>query len=87
MIVSTLKGARVARPVHLQLIKFGPLSTLEIPEPRDKFSYFLAFKRSVVVTLDVVLVADVTDEFFAFGDATVVCLTIVSKNAMQKQTE
>jgi hypothetical protein len=36
----------------------------------------------VVVTLDVVLVADFTDEFFAFGDATVVCLKSVLKNAI-----
>jgi hypothetical protein len=80
VIFSGLKVTQVARLAHLQLVKFGPLSTLEIPKPGDKFNHFLAFKRSVVVTLDVVLVTDVTDEFFAFGDATVVCLKIVLKN-------
>jgi hypothetical protein len=82
VIVSGLNDAKVVRLAHLQLIKFGPLSTLEIPKPGDKFNHFLTFKRSVVVTLDVVLVADFTDEFFAFGDATVVCLKNVLKNAI-----
>ena len=69
---------------HLQLLIFRPLSPLEISDPGDEFNNFFTFERRMIVTLDVVLVANFTDEFFAFANAAVMRLTSVIKRRHKK---
>jgi hypothetical protein len=83
-IISSPKVGGVGSLAYLELLIFSSLSPLEIADPGDKFNHFLAFERRMIVTLDVVLVTDLTNELFALGNATVMGLTNVTKPLNKK---
>jgi hypothetical protein len=74
VVISGLNVGKVSRLAYLQLLISRPLSPLKIsdPGPGDEYNNFLPFKRGVI---DIALVTDFTDKFFAFTNGTVMHLT------------
>lgn len=51
---------------HLQSLGFGILTSLQLSKPGDELDNFFSLKRRVVITLEMVLRPDGTDEGFTF---------------------
>jgi hypothetical protein len=58
----------------LKLFILGALFALKITQSIDKFVNFFALEGTVVISFDMMLVADLSNEFFAFDQATVMFL-------------
>ena len=58
----------------LELLILGALLALKITQSVDEFVDFFALEGTVAVSFDVMLVADLSNELFAFYQTTVVCL-------------
>ena len=58
----------------LKLFVFRALFALKITQSIDEFVNFFALEGTVAISFHIVLVANISNEFFAFGQATVMCL-------------
>lgn len=58
----------------LELLVLGALLALKITQSINEFDDLFPLEGAVAVSLDIMLIADLSNQLFAFDQATVMCL-------------
>lgn len=70
----TIKLVVLGADLALELLVLGALFALKITESIDEFVDLFALERAVAVSFDFMLVANLSNELFAFHQSAVMCL-------------